>query len=189
MLTSGESERDPGKGEGPNRLDAAARPAGRRNPQGEKKKHKSPEASGGRPSEKRSLGPPPSTQDRDPHEATSRVPGLPHQLPACPSQDTLGAWRGGGERVAAVRFCAFRWGPQAGRIVRISSACRSVRGAGQACSAPGWERHPECIRCRAGNPPCAAGSAQRAPAPRAVPTESRGGPGAPESLSEASLSP
>lgn len=46
----------------------------------------------------------------------------------------------------------------------------------------------ECIRCRAGNPPCAAGSAQRAPAPPAVPTESRGGLGAPESLRSVPLS-
>lgn len=136
----------------------------------------------------RSLSPPPFHPRSGSQGSHQQGPRPPAPAAGVPESDTLGAWRGGGELVAAVRSCAFRWGPQAGRIVRISSACGSVRGAGQACGAPGWERHPECIRCRAGNPPCAAGSAQRAPASRTVPTESRGGPGAPESLRSFPLS-
>lgn len=187
-LKKGGKRKRPGKGECPSRLDAAARPAGRRNPPGEKRKHKKPRGKWWEAKREEISGSStfhPGSRSLGSHQQGPRPPA---PAAGVPESDTLGAWRGGGELVAAVRVCAFRWGPQAARIVRISSACGSVRGAGQACSAPGWERHSECIRCRAGNPPCAAGSAQRAPAPRAVPTESRGGPGAPESLRSFPLS-
>lgn len=66
-------------------------------------------------------------------------------------------------------------GPRAGEIVRISSAC--FQGlCERAAGAPGWERHPERIRCRAEHPPSAAGSAQRAPAPRPVQPRAEEGP-------------
>lgn len=88
--------------------------------------HKSPEASGGRPREKKSLSPPPSTQDRDPREAISRVPGLPHQLPACPSQTR---WERGGEEASWLQRCA---PVHSGGVRRLAGSC-AFRARAGAC--------------------------------------------------------
>lgn len=114
-------------------------------------------------------------------QAGSLASGRRRQLPACPAQ--AGMLRGGGEQVVAERVCAFQSVcSQAGRIVRIRSACGSVRGACKlAAGAPGWERHPARIRCRARAPPRAARSAPLAPAPRLVPPRAEESPSAGDS--------
>lgn len=173
----------PGKGAGPKRLDGGvARPARRRNPQ-EKGKHKSPAANGGRPSKKRSPGPPSPTQDQDPRESHQQGPRPPAPAAGVPELDTLGAWRGGGELVAAERVFAFRW------VSRLAGSCAfraragACEGLGKlAAGAPGWERHPERIRCRAREPTVRGRERTASSGSTAAPTESRGGPGAPESL-------
>lgn len=99
-------------------------------PPGEKRMHKSLEASGGRPNEKRSLGPPPSTQDHDPPEVTSRVPGLPHQLPACPSQTR---WERGGEEASWLQRCA---PVHSGGVRRLAGSC-AFRARAGACEGLG----------------------------------------------------
>lgn len=127
---------------------------------------------------RRGAGPPSPTQGRDPREATRRVPGLWPAAPAAgaPDREALSL-----EKLATSRCGAHLCvsvSPQAGRMVRISSACGSVRGAVRASlrrarvgkasrNASGAEpRHPQC----------AAGSARRAPALRLIPPRAEEGP-------------
>lgn len=78
----------------------------------------------------RSLSPPPSTQDRDPREATSRDPGLPHQLPACPSQTR---WERGGEEASWLQRCA---PVHSGGVSRLAGSC-AFRARAGACEGLG----------------------------------------------------
>lgn len=106
-----------------------------------------------------------------------------------PELVTLGAWRGEGELVAAERFCAFQWvGKQAGSCV-FRPRAGACEGLGKlATSAPGWERHPKRIRCRARKPTVRGQERTASSGARAAPTESRGGPGVSESLRSFPLS-
>lgn len=116
-------------------------------------------------------------------------PQPPTPAALMPELDTLGAWQGEDELVAAERFCAFQW------VGRLEGSCAfrpragACEGLGKlAAGALGWERHPKRIRCRAREPTVRSRERTASSGATAAPTESRGGPGVSESLRSFPLS-
>lgn len=150
--------------------------------------HKSPEASGGRPREKRSLDPPPFTQDQDPREAISRVPGLPHQLPACPSQTR---WERGGEEASWLQRCA---PVHSGGVRRLAGSCAfraragACEGLGKLVARQGGKDIPNASGAEPGTHRARPGAHSELPLHGPFPPRAEEDPER-QSLSEASLSP